>query len=501
MAILENEVWVKCGTSTDKYFENLGYHIPRIKNKKGKLVVPSGTKILVKVECLPEGSNAEVTKVCDTPNCGEHTPNQKYVQIINYRKDGDGTDRCRKCSSIKREISMKDNVDYGNSLEYWANDNNKEYLLEEFSDKNIKNANQISFGTNDEVLWDCKICASEYPMSVSRRVSHNQNCPYCAGTRVNHTNCLWTVYPDVAKLLKNPQRGFKITYGSKEKEDFVCGDCGFEQKKKICDVVNWRFSCSKCSDGLKYPEKFMMSVLDQIGVNYLTQYKFNWANNKKYDFYIEKINCIIEVHGGQHYGDRGFEKIGGRTFEEEKLNDEYKMRMANANNINNYIVIDCRKSELEFIKNSILNSRLAEIYNLDNIDWNKCKSFSVSSLVKTVSELWGTIGNATEIGENVNLSRYTVTKYLKQGKALSWCDYDSKEAQRQNGKLHGKQIVQLTLINGQFIRSWASATEAGNELEISHGNISSTCTGRKKSAGGYKWMYKDEYEKMIISNI
>ena len=74
----------------------------------------------------------------------------------------------------------------------------------------------------------------------------------------------------------------------------------------------------------------------------------------------------METHGKQHYED-GFKGCGGRTLEEEQQNDKNKYELAIKNGIKqqNYIVIDCSKSDLEFIKNNIINSRLNELFNLN----------------------------------------------------------------------------------------------------------------------------------------
>ncbi|MGW6611834.1 NUMOD1 domain-containing DNA-binding protein, partial [Peribacillus butanolivorans] len=59
-------------------------------------------------------------------------------------------------------------------------------------------------------------------------------------------------------------------------------------------------------------------------------------------------------------------------------------------------------------------------------------------------------------------------------------------------------IIQLSL-NGEFIREWESATKAKEILGISNSNIKETCIGKRKSSGGYKWMYKEDYEKSCVS--
>ena len=49
----------------------------------------------------------------------------------------------------------------------------------------------------------------------------------------------------------------------------------------------------------------------------------------------------------------------GKNLKQEQLNDKYKYDYAIQNGIKNYIVIDARKSDFEFIRNSIINELCA----------------------------------------------------------------------------------------------------------------------------------------------
>jgi group I intron endonuclease len=54
-----------------------------------------------------------------------------------------------------------------------------------------------------------------------------------------------------------------------------------------------------------------------------------------------------------------------------------------------------------------------------------------------------------------------------------------------------KSIIQLTL-NNELIKEWESITDAGNNLGIPISNICCVLRGKYKTAGGYKFKYKDE---------
>lgn len=501
MTILEEQVLIYLNGRTIKHFEGLGYKIPRYLDSQGRLNIKKGTNILVKVNDLQPYSEAVLTKICD--ECGKKIENQAYKTILKNRKNG--LDLCHKCAKLKQGNKIRINVPYERSLEYYAKTNNIEYILSEFSDKNIKNPKEISYGTRDVYWWKCPKCNSDYEMSANARTNkEHKGCPFCVGRRVNHTNCLWTTHPNISKLLNNKERGYKITAGTNKKEDFKCEICGYSRSILITSVVAGGFTCPKCSDGISYPEKFVFSLLSQLNIYFEKGKVFNWSKNYKceksvldgkkiYDFYIPSISCVIEVHGRQHYDERQGLFATTRDLDFEKNNDSIKRVLAIENGIKNYIVVDCKFSKMEYIKNNILNSEMGNLIDLSNIDWLQCHNDALNTLVKKVCNLWcDGKRNLTEIANSFKLSRNTVNLYLKQGAKLGWCDYSPKNF---IGDRTGKSIVQLNL-SGEFIKCWDTMADAYKETGISVTNISSVCRGKKKSAGGFKWIYKDVYEEI-----
>ena len=70
---------------------------------------------------------------------------------------------------------------------------------------------------------------------------------------------------------------------------------------------------------------------------------------------------------------------------------------------------------------------------------------------------------------------------------LEWCDakYNINYGTR-NEKIK-KPILQFDL-NGNFVKEWPSATDAGKELK---GHICECLRGRRKTAANYIWKYKN----------
>ena len=126
---------------------------------------------------------------------------------------------------------------------------------------------------------------------------------------------------------------------------------------------------------------------------------------------------IIEINGLQHYKI----KHKGRTLEEEQMNDLFKYKCAK-NHVDNYIVIDCRYSELEWMKENIIKE-LNEYFDLSNIDWKLAWEESQNSLCIKAWELWNNGFSISKISNILKLSDSTIRKYLKIGASIGACDY------------------------------------------------------------------------------
>lgn len=90
----------------------------------------------------------------------------------------------------------------------------------------------------------------------------------------------------------------------------------------------------------------------------------------------------------------------------------------------------------------------------------------------------------------------------EQKEAIRQANYDREYGEKLRNKIskaNSKKVVQLDM-NDNFIKIWNSMTEVENELGINNGDISSVCKGRishgykRKSAGGFKWKYLEDYE-------
>lgn len=288
----------------------------------------------------------------------------------------------------------------------------------------IKSNSQIKNNRTDKgYLYKCLKC--DYVGEIlETHLKEVKTCPFCSGrVTIKGKNDIATTHPYLVKYFVNLEDAYKYKVCSNAYINAKCDKCGNVKNINVPDLYRYNgISCPKCSDNISYPEKFMFNVLEQLNIKFEYQKSFIWSKRKKYDFYIPSLSSIIETHGLQHYRDCCF---GGRTIIEEQENDNFKEKLAMENGIKHYIVIDCSKSELEFIKESILdNKQFNNIFNLTNIDWLKCHEYSCNSLVKKACDLWNSgIKSTIQIGKIMKLDFNTISKYLKSGNKLNWCEY------------------------------------------------------------------------------
>lgn len=309
----------------------------------------------------------------------------------------------------------------------------QEEFLRRLNERDIKIKPLDSYIRSDiDIRWQCDKYENHIWLATPNNVlkTNGTRCPYCSGNKVlKGFNDLWTTHPEIANCLVNQEIGYQISYSGHSRQDFICPKCGCIIKNVIVkDAVRYNLKCPCCSDGVSYPERFVSNMLRQLKICYKHDGIFDWSGLKRYDFYIEDLSLIIETHGEQHYDEN---KQFYDTIENQRANDKYKMELAVSNGIQNYIVLDCRKSDADFIKSSILNSDLVKFFDLSLIDWAKCASDSCKSNVVMACDLWNSgIHSAKEISEMMCLTRTTIISYLNKGTKYGICDYNGKEQMR-----------------------------------------------------------------------
>lgn len=282
----------------------------------------------------------------------------------------------------------------------------------------------------------------------SIREDHLMNghgCPVCTNKVVlAGYNDIATTNPHMANLFYNIEDASKYTEHANGYADFRCPRCG----NKIHSLISWvsydGLSCKKCGDGVSYPNKFVYNFIEQLSTlhqargrrfEFTPEKKFQWSMNvehenqrlagkKIYDMFIDTYNIIIENHGDYHYA-RGFNGIkSAYSLEEVQANDIIKQSLAISNGIqeSHYIILNCYKSDMEYIKNSIMSSGLPMLLDFteDDIDWNKCNEFATSSRVYEACCYWNDgIKDYRMIASLMKMHHGTIARYIRKGRELN----------------------------------------------------------------------------------
>lgn len=382
----------------------------------------------------------------------------------------------------------------------------QEEFLEEikalFNDEYTVLGQYKNWKTKILVRHNCKRCKNyEWEIAPTNFLKGN-GCPVCSTPPqkiVLGINTIWDTDKWMCSLGLSEKDAKKNTCGSGKRVNVICPDCGKSKNMVIKEIYTRKTISCSCGDGKSYPEKFIMSMLEQLGITFETEYSPSWANKKRYDFYIEKYNCIIEANGSQHYK-RKFNINGNRSLEDEKINDEVKKQLALKWGIKYYVIIDCSESNLKWIKNSIEQSILKDLFDLNKINWNECSKYATKNIVKKVCDYWNEkfeFETTVNVGEHFNLSRGTIVEYLKKGTKLNWCNYSGKEELKKSAiksnKLCRKKVEVFK--DEKSLGVFNSISELSNVSEnlfgiyLSESKISLVCNNKKPQYKGFNFKF------------
>ena len=278
-------------------------------------------------------------------------------------------------------------------------------------------------------------------------------------------NRLRHLRPDLVKLLDDSEDDFQYTPKSHKIAKWKCPCCNTQFKRTVSTISTRGFNCPVCGTGISFPNRMMYQILRQLNVQFKREYEFDWAKGKYYDFYIEEINAIIEMHGQQHYRHKNNASRWNKSLDEIIKNDSLKKDLAIKNGITNYIIIDARFSDYDYIYENIAKSDLSNYYCMSNINKNSILNKMYSNdFVKEIITLWENGETIKGIAKKRGLFHTTVKKIIKNASDGGLTFYDSNIEIKKNSKRIGlfneKRIVCLN--DGIEHRSITSASKYYN---------------------------------------
>lgn len=323
-------------------------------------------------------------------------------------------------------------------------------------------------------------------------------CPYCSGRYaiVGETD-LWTIRPDVASLLKNPEDGYKYTAYSGQKTIFICPECGTEQHKIISNVCNQGLSCSACSDGISYPNKFARNLLNQVNVkNIKYEWRPDWIFPYFYDNYFEYNNkrYILEMDGRMGHGNNLNEIPRNSGLYGTEL-DLFKDNKAKEHGII-VIRVDCAykyvSDRFNYIKNSIINSELNNLLNLYDIDWNLCDQYGMHSEIIVAANMYLQGNTVGDISRYLQHDKNTITNWLKIATNIGKCNYDPYESRRRSKSKDVGYVINQYDMNNIFVNTYMSSHEIERQTGFPSRTICGALQRKSRKSHNFLWYKADD---------
>lgn len=340
----------------------------------------------------------------------------------------------------------------------------------------------------------CNICNADISLTQTQ-LSNGTQCPCCTNKQVViGINDIPTTDPWMVDYFPNGYDEAKnYTHGSGKSIYPRCPDCGriSNVKTHIYNIYRQKTITCICKDSISYPEKFIYNMLLQLSEQFkfqLTKNDYKWIGKYRYDFYLVKFNTIIEVNGLQHYENSSVIE-----------NDKNKKELAQRNGVK-LITIDCRYSNCEYIKNSLLNSELSKLINLEKINWIECNNFAKKNLCKEVCKLFQNGYSVTNLSDKYLISKNSIRRMLHVGNEIGLCHYDGK-SENSESSINNENNIKETKVytsNGKYIGTYKSAKYiADNSMEVfgvelKVNSIYDCCNGRIKQYKGYIFRNKGD---------
>ena len=275
---------------------------------------------------------------------------------------------------------------------------------------------------------------------------------------VKGINDISTTAPWMMQYIVDEEYIYNNSKYSKNKTTMKCPDCGRVYIKSAMQVcANHGLTCA-CKDSWSYPNKYIYSLLEQLGVDFEPEKIFEWSDNRRYDIYLNHngIDIIVEMFGLQHYKEIYLNKIG-RSFDDEVENDVMKKSIAEENGIKHYFIIDSSVSESLFIKQSIIDSGLLQLLNVSeqDIDWDECDCFATSNLHKSICEYHESnpCDNLESLAKHFRVSKRTIRDAIEKGLKNGWCSKSPTETHNirvKNGMVNRGQKPIYCITNDMY---------------------------------------------------
>lgn len=258
-------------------------------------------------------------------------------------------------------------------------------------------------------------------------------CPICNRRNVvKGINDVATLRKDLIQYFDDFEDSQKYGIGNHERVRLRCPVCKQTKMSQVCDLCAKGFHCDYCNDNVSLGEKIIRNLILQLPIKeYDFEFTDSWTQSKRYDCFFKYDNkkYLIEVDGEQH-----IKNTSWSSKEWQNQNDSLKSKLAQDNGFH-LIRIKAYKTDFDYIKQSVLESKLSELFDLSEIDWNVICKQTVTSRNVEIVEYY--MSHKTmlikDMAEHFHVSQPTLTRTLEKLTKIGMCDY-SREKVFLNGR-------------------------------------------------------------------
>ena len=322
-------------------------------------------------------NKTKVCIICPNPEHGE------FWQTPGNHTQGRGCPRCaneangERCHSSKEEFIKKAHEEHGDKYDYskvdYVNNKTKVCIICPEHGEFWQTPNGHLNGKGCPKCGGTALMTKEEWIASARNV-HGDKYDYSKVEYVNARKKVCIICPEHGEFWQTPGnhtkgKGCPKCYGNYNptKEEWIASARNVHGDKydyskveyvscetKVCIICPehgefWQqanshlrgHGCSKCN--LSHLERSVMNYLDENGITYDYQKRFNWLGKQSLDFYLPDYKVGIECQGGQHFfpvehfgSDKEFKQTLERDKRKKALCEKHGIKLLYFGNVPNY---------------------------------------------------------------------------------------------------------------------------------------------------------------------
>ncbi len=398
-------------------------------------------------------------------------------------------------------------------------------------EKNYKGPEEYSPMSNEYAYWICSKCGYRFKAKISNRMIR-KSCACCAGkVVVKGINDLATTHPKLAAEWHPTENGdltpYDVSHGLAKRVSWLCPE-GHTYKASLLHRSQGT-NCPICNSGRQtsFAEQAVYYYVKKVFPDAVSRYKDIFDNSMEIDIYIPSIKLAIEYDGEAWHKENTLERerkkyqickangikllrlqekppkentytfdeslsIEGHMYEPkqlaltiryilDKIDPETNSWTRTKPIFHSRIDIDIARDEAEIrsFMTKIKTGSFAVLYPELAKEWHPTKNGALTpDKVKPRSDIkvwWKCLSCGHEYRTTVGHRTY--------GTNCPKC------AVLKNTKNKQKQVAMIDPLTMDTITVFDSVIIASKQTNISYGNISMVCRGKRKKAGGYYWRY------------